>query len=894
MFKISNILKIKRDEFRKEFHDWDITDSEFRYANSNQDKCCTSKCDDSTWCVIQSEEEVMPHKADESSGGITDFQTVSFVDQTTGLKIGAASSHDDVILHDAADAASLGDFLSRPVVISTQTWAQTDAVGVLATFNPWRQFLSNSIIAKKISNFAFIRGNLKVKVLVNASPFYYGAMYLAYQPLQNFCPSTIINDAGTRYLIPYSQRPGVWIRPQDSEGGEITLPFFYPKNYLRLGYLQDTIDMGEFKYVIYSALQSANGATGAGVTIQVLAWMEDAVLSGPTVDVQLQGDEYTPSGQISGPASTVGRIAGMLSGVPIIGKFAKATEIGANAVSGIASLFGYTNVPNIKDAEPVKLMPMPQFASPEIGYPTEKLTLDPKNELSIDPTITGLPDNEDELSIEHLATKESYLCTTTWATTDSANKILFTTRINPTMYDYENIANNSKIYSTPLGWVSNCFRNWRGDIILRFKVVRSQYHKGRLLISYDPAGKSANSLLNTTGTTQSVFSRVIDIGEEEDVEIRIPYQQALPFLNVPNVVSATNIPWSTSASPTWSGDDTQDNGVLTVRVFNALTAPVATSNVKVLVYVRAAENFELANPINVGTSFTPFAIQSEEETKTAGTSRDESYTTQMVAGKSLPIMTPERNLVNFGEVVRSLRPLLRRMALTEVVYDSSDSGFSNSLTLLEQTKFPMYFGYDPAGVHSAKGLVATASNFNFNYVYNTVYNWIAPAFVGQRGSYIWTVNTDAPDAIKNVQCIRTNAISVTANETNFSQAGGTPSGNARFYFNLIDATNGGTAATSQLTNAGLTVLMPNYTQYKFMTTRPQSVNAPTSTTTDAYYDGGNRDGYRWWISHYDGALGTSQRATKIWRYAGCGTDFNLHFFLNVPVFYNITATPPSN
>jgi len=157
-------------------------------------------------------------------------------------------------------------------VISTITWNESDPVGVEATINPWRLFLADPTIAKKISNFAFIRGNLKIKVMVNASPFYYGAMYMAYQPLQNFTASTIVNGTGTQYLIPYSQRPGFWILPQHSEGGEITLPFFYPKNFLRLGYLQDTIDMGQLDFIIYATLQSANAVVGAGATVQVMAW----------------------------------------------------------------------------------------------------------------------------------------------------------------------------------------------------------------------------------------------------------------------------------------------------------------------------------------------------------------------------------------------------------------------------------------------------------------------------------------------------------------------------------------------------------------------------------------------------------------------------------------------
>jgi len=559
--------------------------------------------------MIQSEEtQILPKGVLQTPGsGKTDQETVCFVDQTTGLSVGDQLQIDDVAHQDAADAAGLTNFLSRPTTIFSVTWAETDPVGTFLTINPWQLFLQNAVIARKLYNFAFIRANLKIKVLINASPFYYGAMYMSYQPLQNFTPTTIITSASLQERIPISQRPGFWILPQNNEGGELTLPFFYPKNFLRLGYNQDTIDMGQLNFYIYSALQSANAVVAAGVSIKVLAWMEDVTLSGPTVDVQfqareieVQADEYSGNGQISGPATAVARYARYFTGIPIIGSFAKATQIGANAISGIATLFGYTNVPNIKDAQAFRPQPYPQFASPEIGYPVEKLVLDPKNELTLDPKTTGYPCDKDELALEYLACRESYLCTTTWATTDASDKILFSSRVTPFQYDYFNAVNNSKIYMTPLGWISNCFRHWRGDIIFRFRVICTQYHKGRIRISFDPAGKAANSLYNTTDSTQTVFTKIIDIGEEHDVEIRLPYQQALPFLQCNTGFSVSNVPWSTSAAPVWNSDDAFDNGVITVRVYNTLTAPVLTSSVQILVYVRGAENIEFANPQNVG------------------------------------------------------------------------------------------------------------------------------------------------------------------------------------------------------------------------------------------------------------------------------------------------------
>lgn len=794
-------------------------------------------------------------------------------------------------MDDAAAAASLGSFLSRPVVIDTFTWLESDSTGIKRTVLPWHLFLSNPVISRKIANYAFLRGNLHLKIMINASPFYFGAMYAAYQPLQNFTPSTIVIDGSSRHFIPYSQRPGLWVWPQKCEGGEMVLPFFNPRNWLRLGTAAAVQDMGQLDFIIYSDLDSANGVTNSGATVQVLAWMEDVVLSGPTVDVQLQSDEYSGNGQVSAPASTVARIARYFTGIPIIGKFAKATEIGANAISGIATMFGYTNVPVIRDVIPYAPRATPMLASPHISFPLEKLTLDPKNELSIDPKTVGHAIDVDELAIEYLVSRESYLTTATWTNATAVDTILFSSRITPFMYDF-NGGGINRWYGTPVAWVSDCFEHWRGDLIFRFKIVCSKYHKGRLRISYDPAGKTANSLYNTVNSTQTVYTKIVDIGETDDVEIRVPYQQALPFLAINNAKNTGNIPFSLSATPTFSYDDTRDNGVITVRVFNALTAPVLATTVRILVFVRAAENFELANPANVGSTVSTFAIQGDITTVPKTSQEYTAEAEHHVMGASPPTGLPERYLTNFGESVKSLRPLLRRMQLIDTVRTSIAANTNEiSMLKIDQTRFPPMFGYDPNGIYSAKGINVPASTFNFNWCNPTFFSWIAPAFIGHRGSFNWTFLPERPDNVGNISANRIPTASITPAITRVNFAQGTLSVNAANYYNEFPATCGGVAVTHQSTNAGLSVSLPNYTSFKFQSTSPTTWTRPVSSTTSPAYDGGDTDCSRIIVTGNNSIATSSTLNTSVWRYAGVGTDYTLFYFLNVPTFYQYPSTP---
>lgn len=817
------------------------------------------------------------------TGGASDTiqEVVQFLDENEGYSVGYTAQPDSVMVSDETPGVDLTNFLKRPVRIINFTWLESDAVGVIRSFDPWFLFFNDARIKYKLNNFAFIQADLKIKVMINASPFYYGAMIVAYQPLQNLTPTTIVNDAGTRWFMPYSQRPHLWIFPQNNEGGTMTLPYFNYRNWIRIQVAQDFTDMGNLKFINYTTLQSANGVSAAGVSVQVYAWAENVRISGPSLGLALQaGDEYG-NGVVSGPASAIANIAGRLTDLPIIGRFATATKIGAGAVSMIAKLFGWTNVPVISDTQPVRPTPFPQLASCEIGYPVEKLTLDPKNELTVDPVTLGLP-NCDELTIPYLAQKESLINTMVWTTTDVVDDILFTSRVTPWLFQTD-AQTQAKVYLTPMCWIGALFQEWRGDIIFRFRFICSQYHKGRVRISYDPAGYTATNVTNDAVSSTVLFTKIVDLGKDSDVEVRIPYQQAIAWLLI-NSNNFTTNPTSVSKTPPFLYNGAFDNGTITVRILTALTAPVLTSSINCLVFVRGAENLEFANPSNLNPNLSYFPVQAGQFTPV-----ETPFTQDITAGMGLTKSDPNRYLVNFGEAVGSLRQLLRRSALSYVSTIPIQI-IDTDMCLVRTTfgKWPMFYGYDPTGIHSAKGLVATLSNFPFNYAYNTAYNWIAPAYVGVRGSMMWHFDVEGISPKDSIRVWRKNEGNAgNVGTTILTQTKGTISSDARFFLTNSNAALAGQALTSQRTNAGLSVSVPNYNPYRFQTTEPQ--NATTLGSDDA----SDRDAFQLEVSMNNELIAESTYY-KVWHYSSIGTDLNLYFWLNVPTVIKYSAIPIAN
>jgi hypothetical protein len=838
------------------------------------DYACTCGSCFST-CDIQS--DTMDAMMPEAGMNVSTNENVRFVDTTAGMTAGIDRPYDGISAGDQTEAMDLVKFLSRPVRIANFTWNESDAVGTSHTYSPWQLFFNDTRVKYKLNNFSFIQCKLKIKVLINASPFYYGCMYMGYQPLPNLTPSTIQNDTGTRYLIPYSQRPHIWIYPQGNEAGEMTLPFFYHRNFINAQLSQEFADMGQLTFLNYTTLQSANGVSSSGVSIAIYAWAEDVKLSGPSVGLALQADEYG-NGCVSAPATAIANAASWFEDIPIIGKFATATRVGASAVSTIASLFGFTNVPVIADTHPFRPEPFPKMANTDIGFPVEKLTLDPKNELSIDPAILGI-ESTDEMVISHLAQRESYLCTATWSTTNSVDDILFSSRVLPALYDSDG-APIPKVYMTPLAWLSSPFLNWRGDIIFKFKIMSSIFHKGRLRISYDPSGYSGENILVDSVSSNVVFTSIVDLGESSEVEFRVPYQQATSFLNNGTGYSAANIPWSTSLTPSYAGNKLFDNGYITVRVQTALTAPILTSNVAILVTVRGAENIEFANPRDLPQA-TPFAVQSDEYSES-------DKAVSFLAGTGEPNVHSDRYLVNFGESVKSFRQLFRRYTLssTSIIADDSTNDYIVWKKLF--AKIPPQFGYDVNGLNSAKGLVAPSTNFGFNYSQLTPLQWIMPAFVAYRGSTHYTFNVVSANPISGARVYRSNRFNVDTNvsETTVTGVKTTSSAGAAFYFNNTPSGASGQSVISQFTNAGINVSCPNYNLFRMQSTSPKYWSEPKTT------DGAVRDMYTLELS-LSGTDGVTPNGVRVQAYHAIGTDFGLHFFLNVPTYWIYGAPPPN-
>jgi hypothetical protein len=650
------------------------------------------------------------------------------------------------------------------------------------------------------------------------------------------------------------------------------LPYINVRNWLRIGKRSDFQDMGDIHIWAHDVLFNANAVAGTDVTIQVFAWAEEIKVSGPTSELPLQADEYEETGPISGIASNIASLAGtaerLLPGP--LRPFAKATEIGASAVSSIASLFGFTNVPVLDDVSAFKNLPFHAMASTQISCPFEKLTLDPKNELTIDNRVAG-GNGTDELTIPYLVGKKNVWSLQNWASSDAPGAILTSINVTPSLSSGIDggvyaPGDADPIYQPPMALVARNFRFWRGTMVYRFKFICSQYHRGRLAILWDPAhGTDAD--FNYTEN----YSRIVDISEEQEIVIKVPFMQPVPYLRTTWNPAAYNISTPTVAAAAYAEDS--HNGRLIVKVLTKQTSPVASADI--LMYVETSmEDADFANPIdpnfNASTRTSYFEIQSHDS--------DDPVVADNIAKMAIQ-QNPNLHSIYNGEAVFSMRSLMRRRSyLRTYVFDSSTS---STIWQLNSTfnRRPSFYGYDPNGTSIANDIVGVGTS-RFNFVSETTSNMFSPCFVGERGAVNLEFNLNLPGTAKDTLAAARYYSTVTVGSYKnivFTTATGVDAKMDAAYRGARVLGKTGCALVNQRTQTGLQVQVPMYSRYRFLTNDINSRNLG-SADDESDYDN---------VVVTTRAVSTSTLTTNpneftLDIYYSIGTDYQLLHFVNVP------------
>ncbi|APG76698.1 hypothetical protein 2 [Beihai razor shell virus 2] len=740
--------------------------------------------------------------------------------------------------------------------------------------------------------------------MINASPFQSGLVIASYKPLVSCLGSTDYSGGNidtakasrNGQLMGYSQRMHVDLFPQTNEGGVLSMPFVHHQNWLnlsgtRLDFTEELKKMGRINLTSVSTLNNCSGTAGSHANISVYVWATDVQLSGPAYEVQ--SDEYSDR-PVSFTASAVAAMSGALVRVPVIGPYALATNIASAATASIARIFGYSNVPTLSNTIPNKIRTVGNLANTQVGEVIEPLTLDPKNELSIDPRTVGY-DGADELLISNYAGRESFFTTFDWLGTYPSDTEVFKTYVTPELANIDTAlyatAGSYKVVSmTPAGHIAQLFRKWRGPVRLKFKVLASRYHRGRLRITYDPNGS-----LSVDAVKQ--INKIWDISTSSEIEIEVPYMGSEAFKFAGHLATYVNqVPTLPlfggygSTLPTYS--DGYFNGVLRIHVINELTAPDTTNGVVVACYI-SAPDVEFAEPHNIEqqyfndvglvthapifTYLDPYDIQSDE-----GPMPD-----SIVSVPCQETLQGEAAYtIYMGEVVKSLRTVMQRTVRHAQYMFRANTTIKNyfvSLSIITP-RFPRMRGRTAAGQNSIKN---SSVSTPYNLCRTHPMTWIVAAFVGWRGSVNWRARfddtfkeTDNLSISRKPESIRYDSNRF-INATYLPLAKATASSVAKVGLNATECDFNGFSMVAGDVEPVVSARVPMYSQHRMYPANPVALN----DVSEISYTGLEYDNIV--IGCYGQTFSDVNREMfSVETFVSAGHDFTPFVFVNVPTVYS--------
>ncbi len=603
----------------------------------------------------------------------------------------------------------LNEFLSRPVQIST--FSTAPGAYAAATLDPWSLYLNQPSVRAKLKNYSFLRATMNIKVVVSGTPFH------ALQAIVSYVPLPVANRVAERYVnsgwtgAAYRSRRITWlsqatgckvIQVRDNQPIHISVPYVHVVPMVSLWKRNQTTvltaaqgydsvsDLG--KLIIESPVPLTDCAsTPTDVSWYVYAFLTDVQLGCPTktvVEITSESDERD-IGPVEAFATSAKQVADSLTSVPWLNPYAKASSIALGALTRISAFFGWS-YPTMNN-EPMRMKNEPyRNAANVIGYDLgQRLTLDPKQELTVDPRVGGVAD--DELSISSIAGRQSYFTNFTWSLSSASTSPLFKMPIYPGLVRQEGLATEVQ-QPTALAMTCEPFSYWRGKISIRFDVICTQFHRGKLAFVFEP-NVGQNVLIDSTGLSlnkQHVF--VLDLQEAQTIELCFDWAAARAWLTCGGYTL-----WNGGVS----ADQERFNGYVSVFPMTKLQSPDA-GDIYVNVFVSGKDMH-----YNYFSSNLPQLSWESEQI--------DDYTCVTIN----PTGSSEAHIhdFHFGEGVASFRPLLKRFSLTAIPSTTTDLTVGQVYNM----QVPLY----PALLPSRTSGVGTLEA--------NLFSFLRTAFLGMRG-----------------------------------------------------------------------------------------------------------------------------------------------------------------
>lgn len=530
---------------------------------------------------------------------------------------------------------SVIDFLSRPVALTTDSWGSSvvpeTAAAQLYTANFPEVLIANNMIKEKLAGFVGLRATLVVKVQVNSQPFQQGRLLLQYFPYAQYMPNRVALVNST--LQGRSGCPRVDLDLSVGTEIEMRIPYVSPHAYFNLitgqgsfgaiylnvySQLRDQVSgTGSVEYTVWAHLENvdvqyptgANIYTGSAPNFQTLA---ERLATGQMTEQEVvqmykkktfshkparifaqSGFELSQLASNHAPSRGIGQISeglSTLSRIPIIGNVFTRPAWISTAASNIFRMLGFSK-PTLQGLPSEdKLRTQVRMANYDGADASHKLALSSQNAIETKPGLSGT--SSDEMAISHVASIPNFWDNFSWPSTGSTaapGTVLWTNYVTPMKIKPYSSTITDRFRTTHLGYLANSFGLWRGSLVYTFKFVKTQYHSGRLRISFIPFYYNSTISTGTPDVSKS-YQKIVDLRKSTEVTFTVPYVSTRPWM------------YCIRPESSWLGTNSAQmynsvTGIVRVEVLNTLVAAQNVySAIDTIVEISGGPDLTFANP----------------------------------------------------------------------------------------------------------------------------------------------------------------------------------------------------------------------------------------------------------------------------------------------------------
>jgi len=475
-------------------------------------------------------------------------------------------------------------------------------------------------------------------------------------------------------------------------------------------------------------------------------------------------------------SSAASQVATALMSVPIIAPFAKASNFIFMGVKTLSSIFGWSKPVETDAPSLVKNQPF-QNGAVTVGYDTNKrIVFDPKQELYIDPRVTG--SISDDMVISEISRRQSYLTTFIWDKDVVPMSQIWGTKVNPMLHTWATGADDRFYYQpTACAFATAPFDYWNGSLKFKFEIVASSFHRGKILILFEPNLVQSGVIAADLNLNKN-FLLIVDIQETQTFEFCVNWASSRYWQKVEG--DSFDTMYGSTFDPT---APSFSNGCVIVAPFTTLQSN-DDSNIEINVYVSCDD-------LRVNYLDDKIFPQERHIRTESGSSHSDTDVTCFVLNKSSASME-KCSEYHFGEEPVSFRSALKRYTTTER-YELASANSAYGMVRVTDRNFP-------------RNWIAYGSTI-FDAYPCSLFTYLRYAYLGTRGGIRKRVS---------IHGLKSNSGSNHVKVSNGTTSSDESQSIVYYDLNTSRAWRRGTVTFIPTTNAGIEYEAPYYSNNLFM------------------------------------------------------------------------------